>query len=244
VHERREVALGKSGRMRLRHPVPPPGQHQAGCRESVVLTEDEVGREVARRPRFEQGRRVGTELDEEVAQLVSLECVEQHLGHAIGLYPPIGPSVQRRQQLCYGGVGSVGVSTSDEPMERDLAGVLNELIDLVREIKQIEWVAHGGTDEARLEELDEFLVPQVDAIARLEATSGSPLNRIVTPSARRRAPLSSSPTVDVVRDQLVPHLRAVSSDVRTAAQDRAPAEAAVLNQLADGLARSADELSS
>ena len=42
-----------------------------------MLTQHEVGSEVASGPRFEQGRRVGTEFDEEIAQLLTLECVER-----------------------------------------------------------------------------------------------------------------------------------------------------------------------
>ena len=50
-----------------------------------MLTQHEVGSEVASGPRFEQGRRVGTEFDEELAQLLTLECVERDLRHVAGL---------------------------------------------------------------------------------------------------------------------------------------------------------------
>ena len=85
IDERREVALGQRGGTPLGEPMPPPGKNEAGCSEVVVLTQHEVRREVAGRPRFEQGRRVGTEFDEEIAQLLTLERVERGFCHLAGL---------------------------------------------------------------------------------------------------------------------------------------------------------------
>jgi hypothetical protein len=65
--------------------MPPPGKNKARCSEVVVLPQHKVGREVASAPRFEQGRRIGTEFDEEIAQLLTLECVEWDLRHVAGL---------------------------------------------------------------------------------------------------------------------------------------------------------------
>ncbi len=50
-----------------------------------MLTQHEVGSEVAGGPWFQQGRRVGTEVDEEIAQLLTLKCVERDLRHVAGL---------------------------------------------------------------------------------------------------------------------------------------------------------------
>ncbi len=50
-----------------------------------MLTQHEVGREVASGPRFEQGRRVGTEFGKELAQLLTLERVEGDLRHVAEL---------------------------------------------------------------------------------------------------------------------------------------------------------------
>ncbi len=133
------------------------------------------------------------------------------------------------------------VSTSDDVSESDIAAVLNEL--LVREIKQIEWISHRG-ERQTLEELEEFLIPQIDAIARVEATIGNPLARMVTPSQHPRAPLGSSTATDVVHDRLVPLLRAVAVDVRHHARNRTETEADFLVPLADGLDRHADRLES
>ena len=76
IDERREVALGQLRGTRLGEPMPSPGKDEPRCREVVVLTQHEVGRDISSGPRFEQGRRVGTECDEELAQLLTLDCVE------------------------------------------------------------------------------------------------------------------------------------------------------------------------
>jgi hypothetical protein len=136
------------------------------------------------------------------------------------------------------------VSTSDGFSDREVAELLNELIDLVREIKQIEWITHRGAERQALEELEDFLVPHIDAIADIEARTGSPLARIVTPSAHLRAPLGASSAPEAVRERLVPHLRAVTADVREHARNLDEAEAEFLTGLADGLDRHAEALSS
>ena len=85
IDERREVALGQLRGASRGQPMPRPGKNKARCSEVVVLPQDEVGSEIASGPRFEQGRRVGTEFDEEIAQLLTLECVERDLRHVAGL---------------------------------------------------------------------------------------------------------------------------------------------------------------
>jgi len=65
--------------------MPPSGKNEARCREVVVLTQHKVGCKVTGGPRREQGRRVGTKLDEEITQLLTLECVERALRHVAGL---------------------------------------------------------------------------------------------------------------------------------------------------------------
>ncbi len=50
-----------------------------------MLTQHEVGSEVASGPRLEQRRRVRTEFDEEIAQLLTLDCVEPDIRHVAGL---------------------------------------------------------------------------------------------------------------------------------------------------------------
>jgi hypothetical protein len=53
--------------------------------EVVVLSQHEVSREVAGGPRLEDCRRVGAEFDEEIAELLTLGCVEGALCHIAGL---------------------------------------------------------------------------------------------------------------------------------------------------------------
>ena len=85
IDERREVALGQPRCTPRGEPMPRPRNNEPRCSEVVVLTQHEVGSEIASGPRLEQGRRVGTEFDEEFAQLLTLECVEQGLRHVAGL---------------------------------------------------------------------------------------------------------------------------------------------------------------
>ena len=61
--------------------APRTGQDEPWCREVVVLAEDEVRSEIARRPRLEEGRCVGTEFVEQVGELCSLDGVEERTGH-------------------------------------------------------------------------------------------------------------------------------------------------------------------
>jgi hypothetical protein len=51
----------------------------------VVLAEDEVRGEIAGGPRLEEGRCLGTELVEQVAELCSLDAVEERIGHIAGV---------------------------------------------------------------------------------------------------------------------------------------------------------------
>jgi hypothetical protein len=85
IDERREVAVGQLGCTPRGEPMPPPRKNEARCSEVVVLTQHKVGGEVASGPRFEQGRRIGTEFDEEIAQLLTLECVKRDLRHVAEL---------------------------------------------------------------------------------------------------------------------------------------------------------------
>jgi hypothetical protein len=85
IDERREVSLGQLRGTARSQPSPWPGENKARCSEVVVLTQHEVGSEVASGPRLEQRRRVRTEFDEEIAQLLTLDCVEPDIRHVAGL---------------------------------------------------------------------------------------------------------------------------------------------------------------
>ena len=128
--------------------------------------------------------------------------------------------------------------------DRHLAAVLDELIDVVRETKQIEWIAHHGETRQRLDELEAFLVPQIAEIARIEAETGSPLARIVTPSVHAREPMGAASASEVVRNRLVPHLLTVAADVRDCARECGGAEREFLEQLAVELEEHAGQVQS
>ncbi len=63
---------------------PPTGQHKPGAGEVVALAEDQVRGEIAGRPRLKERRCPGAELVEQVAELCSLDGVEE-LGHIAGV---------------------------------------------------------------------------------------------------------------------------------------------------------------
>lgn len=60
-------------------------QDKPGASEVVALAEDEVLREIAGRPRLEESWCLGTELVEQVAELCSLNAVEEQIGHIAGV---------------------------------------------------------------------------------------------------------------------------------------------------------------
>ena len=85
IDKRDEVAFGQLGGAPGCKPLPRPRKDETRCSERVMLPQHEMRSEVASRPRCEQRRRIRTELDEEIAQLLTLECVEQRLRHGAGL---------------------------------------------------------------------------------------------------------------------------------------------------------------
>jgi hypothetical protein len=136
------------------------------------------------------------------------------------------------------------MTTPERAEDRHLAAVLDELIDVVRETKQIEWIAHHGETRQRLDELEAFLVPQIAEITRIEAETGSPLARIVTPSVHAREPMGAASASEVVRNRLVPHLLTVAADVRDCARECGGAERDFLEQLAADLEEHAGDVQS
>src|SRR2546430_9420842 len=66
--------------------APRTGQDKPGASEVVALAQDQVRGEIAGRPRREESRCLGTELTEQVAELCSLDGVEERIGHIAGVY--------------------------------------------------------------------------------------------------------------------------------------------------------------
>jgi hypothetical protein len=137
------------------------------------------------------------------------------------------------------------MTTPERAGDRHLAVVLDELIDVVRETKQIEWIAHHGETRQRLDELEAFLIPQLAEITRIEAETGSPLARIVTPSVHHALePMGAASASEVVRNRLVPHLLTLAADVRDCARECGAAERDFLEQLATDLEEHAAQVQS
>lgn len=69
----------------FRKTAPRTRQDKSGASEVVALTQDEVRREIAGRPRLEKSRCLGTELVEQIAELCSFDGVEEQIGHIAGV---------------------------------------------------------------------------------------------------------------------------------------------------------------
>jgi hypothetical protein len=65
--------------------APRTGQDKPGASEVVALAQDQVRGEIASRPRREESRSPGTEFAEQVAELCSLDGVEEPAGHIAGV---------------------------------------------------------------------------------------------------------------------------------------------------------------
>ena len=65
--------------------APRTGQDKPGASEVVALAQDEVRGQIAGRPRRQESRCLGTEFAEQVAELCSLDGVEERTGHIAGV---------------------------------------------------------------------------------------------------------------------------------------------------------------
>jgi len=65
-------------------PAPRSGDDESRCGEKVVFTQDEVGREVMGCPRIEERGSLWADLVQQIAELLALERVEEHLSHGDG----------------------------------------------------------------------------------------------------------------------------------------------------------------
>ena len=81
LQQAREVLTRECCSSSFGEAAPRTGKDEPWCREVVVLAQHEVRSEIARRPRVEEGRCVGTEFIEQVGELFSLDGVEERIGH-------------------------------------------------------------------------------------------------------------------------------------------------------------------
>ena len=79
-----EVLTREGGSSSFGEAAPPTGEDQPWSRDVVVLAQHKVRSEIARRPRIEQCRCVGTEFIEQVGEQFSLDSVEERIGHVAG----------------------------------------------------------------------------------------------------------------------------------------------------------------
>src|SRR6266540_6331919 len=69
----------------FRQAAPRTGQDKPGASEVAALAQDQVRGEIAGRPRREESGCLGTEFAEQVAELCSLDGVEERIGHIAGV---------------------------------------------------------------------------------------------------------------------------------------------------------------
>jgi hypothetical protein len=83
--ESRKFPQGERASSSFSETAPRTRQNKPRASEVVVLAEDEVRGKIPRRPRIEQGWRIGADLVEQVAELCSLDGVEERIGHIAGV---------------------------------------------------------------------------------------------------------------------------------------------------------------
>jgi hypothetical protein len=80
-----EVPLRERSSSSFSQAAPRTRQDKPGASEVVALAQDEVRGEIAGRPRREESRCLGTEFVEQIAELRSLDGVEERIGHIAGV---------------------------------------------------------------------------------------------------------------------------------------------------------------
>jgi hypothetical protein len=130
-----------------------------------------------------------------------------------------------------------GPVADDKELDSHLVAVFDELIELVQEIKQVEWSAPSADRRRALEQLKELLGQRAVDVSDAEQRSGGASPSIVSPSAHRPRNLSAEAGGDTTRllQLLVTDLAAVAEDVRGRSTTSAGEWQHTFHELADGL---------
>jgi hypothetical protein len=125
----------------------------------------------------------------------------------------------------------------DNELDSYLVAVFDELIELVQEIKQVQWSAPSVGRRRALEQLKELLGQQAVAVSEAEQRTGAPSPSIMTPSAHRPRNLSAEAGGDTTRllQLLVTDLAAVAEDLRGRSTTTSGEWQHTFDELADGL---------
>jgi hypothetical protein len=125
----------------------------------------------------------------------------------------------------------------DNELDSHLVAVFDELIELVQEIKQVEWSAPSAGRRRALEHLKELLGQRAVAVSDAERRIGGPSPSIISPSAHRPRNLSAEAGGDTTRllQLLVTDLAAVVEDLRGQSTNTAGEWQHTFHELADEL---------
>ena len=125
----------------------------------------------------------------------------------------------------------------DNELDVQLVAVFDELIELVQEIKQVEWSAPSAGRRLALEQLRVLLGQQAAAVSDAEQRIGGPSPSIMSPSAHRPRNLSAEAGGDATRLRalLVTDLAAVAEDLRQRSAMTDGEWQHTFQELADGL---------
>jgi hypothetical protein len=125
----------------------------------------------------------------------------------------------------------------DNELDSDLVAVLDELIELLQEIKQVEWSAPSAGRRHALEQLKELLGQRAVAVSEAEQRIDGPSPSVISPSAHRPRNLSAEAGGDTtgLLQLFVTDLAAVAEDLRGRSTTTVGEWQHTFHELADGI---------
>lgn len=137
--------------------------------------------------------------------------------------------------------------TEERLIDEHLAAVLNQVLDVLYQAKQVAWSATQSSLRADLQDLVSFLIDQSRLVMEAEERIDGRAPGIASPSSHQRGNIVADAKGDirVAASVLVDRLDALVDDIRArAATVPASEEATMLTELADGLALRRDRIGS
>jgi hypothetical protein len=126
----------------------------------------------------------------------------------------------------------------DERIDRELGDVFRELVELVKETRQVLWSAPRGQVRAHLEELQSFLADNVAVVADAEERIGGRSPTLLSPTAMTRPDLrgQAGDRPEAMVSLLRANLEATVGDIRARVAHLGGGEdVELLSRVADGL---------
>lgn len=135
----------------------------------------------------------------------------------------------------------------EDTVDHHLGAMIDQVISAIQETKQAVWSASTGERRLALNELKSFLGEQLVALSDAEERIGGRAGTVTSPTGRpiRNLRTEAGGEFSAFRDLVLRELRAVAADARARAEQVVGApEAALFSDLADGLDRRLDSLTS